>query len=143
MDDQKQKVLAFIKSQELGVITTVSPGGLPEAAIVGISEMEDLSLIFGTFKQYRKYTNLKQNPRIALVTGWEDITVQYEGVAQELSGSEREQAKQIHIHKLPHSQKFAELPEQCYFKIKPLWIRCTDYSNDSIYGEVSEINFDS
>ncbi|MBI4119110.1 MAG: pyridoxamine 5'-phosphate oxidase family protein [Parcubacteria group bacterium] len=140
---KKRKVLDFIKSQKLGVLSTVSEDGLPEVAVVGISEMDNLSLIFGTFKQYRKYTNLKQNPRVAVVIGWGNMTVQYEGTAKELIGKEKEKAKQIHIKKLPSSKKFAKLAEQCYFRISPSWIRFTDYSRDSIYGEVFEINFNS
>ena len=143
MDNKKKKILDFIKSQKLCVLSTISRNGLPEAAVVGVSEMDDLSLIFGTFKQYRKYANLKQNPHIAFVIGWDDISVQYEGTAQELTGEEKEKAKQIHICKLPSSQKFAELPEQCYFRVSPIWIRYVDYSRDSIYGEIFEINFNS
>ena len=139
--DKKRKILDFIKAQELAVISTVSSENLPESAVIGISEMGDLSIIFGTFKQYRKYKNLKENPRVAFVIGWGNTTLQYEGTAQELIGEERERVKQIHIKKLPSSQKFAELLEQCYFKVIPTWIRYTDYSSDSIYGEVFEIKF--
>lgn len=141
MNKQKEKILEFIKSQKLGVISTISEEGNPEAAVIGISEMDDLSLLFGTLKQYRKYKNIKQNPNVALVIGWGDVTVQYEGIAKELTGSEKEDAKQIHIQKLPSSQKFAELSEQCYFKIVPKWIRYIDYAKDDIYGEVFELTF--
>lgn len=141
MDEQKKKVLNFIKSQQLAVLSTVALDGFPEAAVVGISELDDLSLIFGTFNTYRKYKNLKNNPKVALVIGWSHITIQYEGIAEEFAGDEREFAKQIHVLKLPTSKKFADLPEQCYFKIKPLWIRHSDYSNDSIHGAIFEITF--
>lgn len=137
----KKKVLEFIKTQNLAVISTCSSSGYPQAAVVGISEMDDLSLFFGTFSSYRKYKNLKVNPRVALVIGWEDVTVQYEGVARELSDAERENAKQMHVEKLPSSKKFSELVDQCYFKIEPTWVRFTDYSKNGLYGEVFEIDF--
>lgn len=141
MNEQKEKILCFIKSQHLAVLSTISLSGFPEAAVVGISEMDDFSLIFGTFNTYRKYKNLKNNSKVAVVMGWSDVTVQYEGVAEEIFGNEKESAKRIHLKKIPTSVKFADLPQQCYFKIKPLWIRYTDYSNDSIYGEKFEIKF--
>jgi len=142
IDDQKKKVLDFIKSKRLAVLSTLGTHGFPEAAVVGISELEDLSLIFGTFNTFRKYKNIKTNPRVALVIGWDNhITLQYEGIATELTGDEKKKAEQVHIHKLPNSQKFAELPEQCYFKVKPTWIRYTDYSNESVYVDVFEITF--
>lgn len=141
MDEQKKKVLEFIRSQELGVISAVTPAGLPEAAVIGISEMDDLSLIFGTFNTYRKYKNIKANQNVAFVIGWGNATIQYEGVARELEGSEREEAKQIHTKKSPHSAKFGDLAEQHFFKVTPKWIRYTDYSRDSVYGDVFELKF--
>jgi uncharacterized pyridoxamine 5'-phosphate oxidase family protein len=141
MDEQKKKVLEFIGSQGLGVISTVGADGKPEAAVIGVSEMDDLSLIFGTFNTYRKYKNLKSNSRVAVVIGWTDVTVQYEGVATELVGESKERAKQIHIKKSPHSVKFGDLPEQRFFKVTPTWIRYTDYSRDSIYGDIFELSF--
>lgn len=139
--ERKKIILDFIKTQPLGVISTISSEGLPEAAVVGISETENLELIFGTFNKYQKYKNLKENPRVAVVIGWGDATIQFEGLARELRGDEKEEAKKIHIAKLPTSQKFAELPEQCYFKVSPTRIRYTDYSDKSVYGQVFVIDF--
>lgn len=141
MDEQKKKVLDFLASHSLGVISTVDEDGRPEAAVVGFAELPDLTLIFGTFLQYRKYKNIKKNPHVALVIGWESATVQYEGVARELDGHEREEAKKMIVAKNPHSEKFIELPEECYFRITPTWVRYTDYADDSIYGNVFEIRF--
>ena len=141
IEEKKRKILDFIKTKNLAVMSTVSPDGLPEAAVIGISEMDDLLLIFGTFNTYRKYTNLKNNPKVAFVIGWDDITVQYEGVAEELIGGRKNTAKSIHLKKLPTSKKFSELKEQCYFLVKPTWIKYTDYSKNSIYGEFFEVNF--
>jgi pyridoxine/pyridoxamine 5'-phosphate oxidase len=137
----KQKILEFIKTQPLGVISTISPNGQPQGAVVGIAEHDDLSIIFGTFNHYRKFRNIKHNPRVSFVIGWKDITVQYEGLAEELIGAERDQAVQSHTAKIPSAVKFAHLPEQTYFRVKPTWIKYTDYSNSSLYGEVFEVTF--
>ncbi len=56
--EQKNKVLDFIKNQNLAVLAT-SVGDKPEAAVVDFSETDDLEIIFTTLISYRKYENLK------------------------------------------------------------------------------------
>ena len=141
VEEKKRLILDLIRKSELGVISTVSSEALPEAAVIGISETEDLTIFFGTFATSRKYANLKLRPRAAFVIGWDKVTVQYEGMATELSGEEKERAIEAHIRKLPGSAKFAQLPEQRYFKVSPLWIRYTDLSDHSVYGGVFELTF--
>ncbi len=137
----QQQILNFIKTQPLAVLSTMSPDGHLQSAVIGISENDDLSLIFGTFNNTRKFTNIKHNPQVAVVIGWDKITVQYEGTATQLSEDELKAAKQTHLVKLPSSVKFAELSHQAYFKIVPKWIRYTDFTNEKIYGQVMEISF--
>ncbi len=126
----KEKILDFIKSQDLAVVTTVDKNGRPEAALVAISETEDLELIFGSLSDTRKNENIKNHPDIAVVIGLDDkITIQYEGKAVRLEGEEEEEAKQIHIKKLPGSAKYADMEGQEYFKITPKWIRYSDFNH--------------
>ncbi len=89
--DKKQFVLDFIKKHTICVLSTVTPDNQPEAAVIEFAETKNFELIFDTFNTYRKYQNLKKNPSVAVVIGWdENITVQYEGWAEELSGAELE-----------------------------------------------------
>ena len=111
----------------IGVMATVAPDGMPEAAVIEFAETEDLELIFDTFTTYRKYQNLKNNPRVAFVIGWdENITVQYEGVAEELTGENLDKYKQIYFTKNPDAQKWQKFQETTWFKIKPKWVRYRD-----------------
>jgi len=123
---QKQKILDFIRYHTIGVIATATKDGQPEAAVVQFAETPDLHLIFNTFKTYRKYSNLQQNPHIAFVIGWEDVTVQYEGTARELSGAELETHKKTFLEKLPGAKKWDAYEETRYFVIEPTWIRYND-----------------
>ncbi len=126
LDDQKQLIAEFIREQELAIVTSVWEGK-PQAAVVVFSIKDDFELIFGTFNRTRKYRNLKANPNTATVIGWDDgITIQYEGVAEEVGPGEYEEYQKIHLNKNPGSEKYAHLDGQCYFKIKPRWIRFTD-----------------
>lgn len=139
MDDQKRFVLDFIKKHELCVLSTVTPEGLPEAGAIEFAETEDLELIFDTFKTYRKYKNLQNNPNVAVVIGWdENITVQYEGKATELTGEDLRKYQSLYFKKNPDAQKWLKFPEITYFKITPTWLRYRDGNTDPM--TIFEIN---
>ncbi|MBI3255492.1 MAG: pyridoxamine 5'-phosphate oxidase family protein, partial [Candidatus Andersenbacteria bacterium] len=98
--DNTKKIMDYISTQMLGVLSYVNTSGKPQAALVGITEVKGLKLIFGTDKNSRKYQNLLKNPHVAIVIGTdreESITVQYEGVASELVGKELEWGRDIHL----------------------------------------------
>ena len=139
MEEQKKKILDFIKTQILGVISTVSPDSNPESAVVAFSETDNLELIFGSFSDTRKNKNLQSNNKVSFVIGWGDITVQYEGLAQELSGGEAIKAREIHLFKNPGSKKYAFDEKQRFFKITPIWVRYYDFNYDP--EKVFEIKF--
>ncbi len=129
MSDNEKIILDFIKKHTLAVISTVNHLGNPESAVLEFSETDKLEIIFDTFSTYRKYKNLKDNPRVSLVIGWDDdISVQYEGIATELRGEELKKFQNIHITKLPKAKKFVEIDVIRYFKVIPKWIRYSDLS---------------
>lgn len=128
-DDQQRTLLAFLASQHLGVLATISERGTPQAALVGITETAELHIIFGTANTSRKYANIKRDPNVALVIGHDmdaGITVQYEGIAQELSGEASEKCRQAHLAKNPRAKKFAFANNQRWFLVTPTWIRFTN-----------------
>ena len=125
--NQKKIILDFIKKHTIGVVSTVSPKNTPEAAVVEFGQTEDHEIIFDTLSDSRKYKNLQTNNYVALVIGWdEDITVQYEGQASELSGEELTKYKVIFFKKLPHARKWEKVKGIKFFKIVPNWIRYSD-----------------
>lgn len=123
----KEALLAFIQKHELAIISTVSPEGKPEAAVVEFVAASNFKLIFDTSSYTRKYSNLKNNPSVAFVIGWDNnVTAQYEGTAKELSGKELQEAKQIYFSKIPKALKWGNNPDIAFFKVSPVWIRVTD-----------------
>jgi uncharacterized protein YhbP (UPF0306 family) len=127
----KEQVLAFIKKQELAVISSINEKGQPEAAVIGFGETDDFELIFGTSNLSRKYKNIIANPKVALVIGWDEgITVQYEGEASELEGEELETFKNVYFTKNPDARKYEEEPDEAYFKVSPTWVRYTDLNQE-------------
>lgn len=127
----KALMLDFIRRQKIAVISTVSPENKPEAAVIEFGQTDELELIFDTFNYYRKYKNISQNPQVAFAIGWDDnITVQYEGEAEELSGDRLQQYKTYYFQKNPRAQRWETREGICYFRVKPAWIRYSDLTSD-------------
>lgn len=130
--EKKSKVLAFLRAQMLGVVSTIGHQN-PESAVVAFGETENLELYFGTSNNSRKYKNIKNNPHIAFVIGWDDdvhISIQYEGIARELSTEEAKHYIEAFALKNPKTIKFKSYPDQRYFLITPSWIRYTSKEGD-------------
>ncbi len=140
MEDNDKKVIVkeLINQNKLAVLSTVTPENISESAVVEISARDNLELIFDTLPSFRKYKNLQNNQNVSAVIGLEPATMQYEGIAVELSGKELDEYKQVHFAKFPEAVKFEKLGIK-FFKIIPKWIRYTDVSRQP--WEVFEIKF--
>jgi general stress protein 26 len=128
----------FIHARKLAVISTTSPAGNPQSALVGVAVSPELHIVFDTVKSSRKYANLKADPRISLVSGWDaEITVQYEGIAVEPEGEALDQAKSIYFKTWPDGVERQQWPGITWFLVTPRWIRYSDFSS----GRIEESNF--
>ena len=65
----REALLDFMRSEKYAVQTSVSPAGLPQAAVVGIAVSDRFEIVFDTVDSSRKAPNLRANPAIALVIG--------------------------------------------------------------------------
>ncbi len=140
--EEKEKILNFIASQYLAVISTINKFNMPESAVVAFSQTPNLEIILGTFSTSRKYRNIENNNKVSLVIGWDEnekTTVQYEGKAHELIGEEMERLSRNHIEKNPGSKRYHFNLDQRYIKIAPSWIRYSDFSKKP--EEIFEISF--
>ena len=138
--DKKKLILDFIKENNLAVLSTVSQENTSESAVLEFGETDNFEIIFDCFSSAKKYKNLKQNRNVSLVIGWdENITVQYEGLAEEVDGEEKKKYQKIYWNKNPKAERWASKEGMTYFKVKPIWIR---YSNlNKSPWEVFEITF--
>ena len=83
------ELVAFIRAHKWGVVASTGPSGEAQAAVVGIAVTDDLEIVFDTLGSTRKAANLRRDPRVAVVIGWDEAqTVQLEGVADEPAGAE-------------------------------------------------------
>jgi uncharacterized pyridoxamine 5'-phosphate oxidase family protein len=131
--------LQFIRTKRYAVISTCGSNNQPEAALIGFGTTENIELIFGTYSSSRKYKNIKENDKVALVIGWDEdyITVQYEGIAKEVTGEELEPLISEFYAQVPEAVVYKNHPEQTYFKVSPKWIRYADGPQENI----SEVTF--
>lgn len=119
---------AFLGRYRYGVVSSISPQGTPQAALVGIAVTPELEIIFDTVKSSRKYPNLVERPSCCFVVGWEgEQTVQFEGSAFEPTGAELRRYQQVYFATWPDGPARMAWPDIAYFVVCPKWIRYSDY----------------
>jgi uncharacterized protein YhbP (UPF0306 family) len=128
------KLLEFLRLHRLAVEASATSISQPQAAIVGFAVSDRFEIVFDTLGATRKAENLRKNPRIALVIGgWatgDERTVQYEGEADEPSGAERERITGVYYAVYPDGRQRAKWDGLTYFRVKPRWIRYSDYNQN-------------
>ena len=121
----------FIVKSKLGVLSSIGPSGEPQSALVGFAATENLEIIFDTVKSSRKYGNLIARPECAFVLGWsKEQTVQYEGIAEELSGEPLRRYQDIYFRAWPDGPARANWPGIVYFVVRPKWLRYSDFDRN-------------
>ncbi len=129
---------AFIHKREVGVVSTVSADGMPQAAVVNIAVTPNLELIFFTIQTNRKCVNLRLDPHLAAVIGWEDVqTLQYEGVADEPRDEDLKECEKTYLKKFPDRVVRSMWPGLTFFRVRPVWLRFSSYGHPWYVEEYS------
>lgn len=137
-------IKAFLGQQPMATIATINKStAQPESALIAFAELESLEIIFETYYDSRKYANLRHDRRVALVIGFDPkqhITLQYEGEATELTGSDIEKYKKILLKKdTPCTEEFLNNPKVRLFIARPTWIAYSDYTGKK--PKIIELNY--
>ena len=132
----RDELLGFIRSHRYAVEATVSPAAVPQAAVVGFGVTDRFEIVFDTTGSTRKARNLVANPAISLVIGGLDAggerTIQVDGVADQPSGDELARLKESYYRVFPDGvQRATSWPGLTYFRVRPRWIRYSDFSTPS------------
>ena len=137
-------VLEFMRQYSLAVQASVSGSNSPQAAVVGFIVNDDFEVFFDTLGSSRKASNLRQNPRIAIVIGGltagEERTVQYEGIADEPTGIELERLKERYFVRFPDGRDRQAWPGLIYVRTRPAWLRFSNFNQNP--PEIVEFTFD-
>ncbi len=125
-------LLQFLRGQKLAVQASAAADGTPEAAIVGIIVTEKFEVFFDCTTVSRKVPNLRANPKVAMVIGGlapgDERTVQLDGVADEPDGDELARLKEVYFASFPDGRGREEWPDIAYMRVRPKWIRYSDYN---------------
>jgi pyridoxine/pyridoxamine 5'-phosphate oxidase len=128
-----QKLVDFIAACDLGVVSSLSAEGAPQSAVVAIAVTPDLEIVFDTVSTSRKYRNLIARPQCSVTVWRGEITVQYEGIAE---NSDR--LRDTYFVRFPDGRDRLSWPGITYFAIRPKWIRYSDFaSRPPIFEEFS------
>lgn len=121
-------IVAFVREEGRAIVATVTADGEPEAALVGITALDDGTLIFNVVPWGRKLANLKANGRAAVVVGTSaPVSVQFEGSAVVTEGSEAEHYAAEFERLKPGSKSRFEGYELVV--VRPDWLRVYDVSH--------------
>jgi hypothetical protein len=127
----RQELVTFIRKHRWGVQASVAAAGHPQAAVVGVAVSDTLELVFDTLDSTRKCANLRRDPRIAFVIGWDEArTVQYQGLADEPRGEELARLQAVYFAHFADGPTRLSWPGITYFRVRPTWLRYSDFTTD-------------
>jgi pyridoxine/pyridoxamine 5'-phosphate oxidase len=123
----REELCDFLRLHRYAVISSISPQGAPQSAVVGIAVSRELEIIFDTVSSSRKYRSLTANPAAAVALWTGEATLQYEGIAQEPAGSDRDRYREVYFKTWPDGRDRLSWPGITHFVIRPTWIRFSDF----------------
>ena len=128
----KSVLLEFLRSHRHAVEASQGEEGFPEAALVQFVVNDRFELFFDSFDSTRKVANLRRDPRVAFVIGGHTVgdarTVQYEGMVDVPDGAELEYLKSSYFSVHPDGPRRSRQRGISYFRVRPRWIRYTNFN---------------
>jgi len=128
------KILEFLKNKQphLCVISTVASDGKPESALMAYAVYDEssLAIVLSTRSDSRKWKNLQINQNLSLVfgSGFKESTVQFEGRAELFNNpNDYKILADVYFEQNPETLQFRGIPELVFIKVKPHWVRYTNY----------------
>jgi pyridoxine/pyridoxamine 5'-phosphate oxidase len=124
----KSSLHTFMADHRYGVVSSISPEGTPQSALVGIAVTDRLEIVFDTLRSTRKYRNLIARPACSVVLGFPgEKTVQLEGNVMEPYGVERTRYQEAYFSAWPDGRDRTGWPGMTYLVVSPTWIRFSDF----------------
>jgi general stress protein 26 len=121
----RQEFIAFVRVAQMAVVATTNADGNPEAALVEVAVTDAGELVFDTRIDTRKVRNVERRSRVAVVVGWsEEISIQVEGAAEILTGSDR--IEYGHVFESQFSGSRVLDDAFAVIRIVPDWLRYYD-----------------
>ena len=117
----RERARRLLRTERTCTLATASAEAVPEAATVRFVTDDDLNVHVTTESPYRKYENVTENPRVAVVVDGDD-NLQLEGVAREVFGAAADRIRERYVDKYGHSA-YLDNDESVFFEIETHWAR--------------------
>ncbi|MBI5470157.1 pyridoxamine 5'-phosphate oxidase family protein [Candidatus Kaiserbacteria bacterium] len=129
--NMNQEILAYLKSQRVGVFAIEMLDGSPHAATVHYANTDGPVFIFETDRVYRKSEPLlaRKESRASMVVGSNEgdmKTLQLDGIASMIA--EDSPLLETYFAKFPEKKAKYAPPKSLFFTFTPTWWRFTDWT---------------
>jgi PPOX class probable F420-dependent enzyme len=122
-------LVRLLREHRLAVVATLGEDGAPQTAVVGCAVSDTLEIVFDTQETTRKAHNLRRDPRVSLVIGWDrEVTAQIDGVADFPAGAELERIRACYFQAYPDGRDRLAWPGITHVRVRPRWIRWSDFN---------------
>lgn len=125
------ELVDFLKQSTFWVVSSVGEAGQPQSAVVGVAVSDELELVFDTLDTTNKCKNLRRDGRVSLVMWSGAATAQVEGIADEPHGEALTHLKKVYFATFTDGPTRESWPGITYFRVKPTWIRHSDFAGAS------------
>ena len=122
----QDRLRTLFESQKLAVVATQT-GGQPYASLVAFVATDDLRhIFFVTARTTRKFSNLRSNPRVAVLVNsginqesdfHDAISITVTGSAEEIKDPERQAFLELYLSKHPYLEDFARSPSCAFVRV--------------------------
>lgn len=123
----KKFLKSLLSKQKLAVLATHNRKQ-PYGNLVAFMATDDLKhLLFATARATRKYANISENPKVAMVVDnrsnqeadfHQAAAVTATGVVKEIEGPEKERFKKLYLTKHPYLKEFVSSPTCAMLKVE-------------------------
>ncbi len=125
----KNSILKFIKSHNLCVLSTVSPDGKSQSAVMAYIAKDDFTILMNTESSTRKVQNIIENNNVSVVIGGLDggPSIQIDAQARIADNQQAQDAKEYMLSVNPDLKNYFTDTGK-FIVIIPQWLRYSDYS---------------
>lgn len=134
INDSMEQVVAILRNKQpkLCVLSSATLSGVPESAVVGYAVKDDLTLVFSTQKNTRKYRIITTNPHVSFVTGWSfhEPNIQIDGEARIVADKNDIEYQDLETFFFGQNQDAAQFKTDntVFIILKPSWYKLLDLS---------------
>ncbi|HSS37180.1 MAG TPA: pyridoxamine 5'-phosphate oxidase family protein [Polyangia bacterium] len=137
----RAQLVRLLREYRLAVVSTVGLDGAPQSAVVGCAISDDLEIVFDTLDSTRKARNLRRDPRLSIVIGWDrEATAQIEGLADFPDGRELQRIRDVYFQAYPDGRERLAWPGITHVRVRPRWFRYSDFAQQPAFIFESEVD---